>query len=75
MSNEFQKYLQQKSILSQRSCPYTPQQNGMAERKNGHLLDITRYLLLQAFVPSRFRGKALSTTVFWMCLFCSIASI
>lgn len=31
MSHEFQEYLQQKGILSQRSCPNTPQQNGMAE--------------------------------------------
>jgi len=27
MSNDFQSYLQMKGILSQRSCPYTPQQN------------------------------------------------
>ncbi|WJX59082.1 poly(A)-specific ribonuclease [Trifolium repens] len=52
MSNEFQEFLQQKGILSQRSCPNTPQQNGMAERKNRHLLDVTRTLLLQASVPS-----------------------
>jgi len=64
MSNEFQEYLQQKGILSQRSCPYTPQQNGMAARKNRHLLDITRSLLLQAYVPSRFWVEALSTAVF-----------
>jgi len=61
MSNEFQEYLQQKGILSQRSCPYTPQQNGMAERKNRYLHDITRSLLLQASVPSRFWAEALST--------------
>jgi len=64
MSNEFQEYLQQKGILSQRTCPYTPQQNGMAKRKNRHLLDITRSLLLQAYVPSRFWVEALSTAVF-----------
>ena len=29
-----------------RSCPYTPQQNGVAKRKNKHLLDVTRTLLL-----------------------------
>jgi hypothetical protein len=64
MSHEFQEYLQQKGILSQRSCPNTPQQNGMAERKNRHLLDVTRTLLLQASVPSRFWVEALSTAVF-----------
>jgi transposase InsO family protein len=64
MSHEFREFLQQKGILSQRSCPNTPQQNGMAERKNRHLLDVTRTLLLQAFVPSRFWVEAFSTAVF-----------
>ncbi|KAK2354222.1 coiled-coil domain-containing protein [Trifolium repens] len=36
----------------------------MAERKNRHLLDVTRTLLLQASVPSRFWVEALSTAVF-----------
>ena len=60
MSHEFQEFLQQKGILSQRSCPNTPQQNGVAERKNRHLLDVTRTLLLQASVPSKFWVEALS---------------
>jgi len=64
MSHEFQEYLQQKGILSQRSCPNTPQQKGLAEQKNRHLLDVTRSLLLQASVPPRFWVEALSTIVF-----------
>jgi transposase InsO family protein len=54
MSHEFHDFLQQKGIVSHRSCPCTPQQNGVAERKNRHLLDITRTLLLESFVPSKF---------------------
>jgi len=34
MSHDFQSFLQQKDIISQRSCPYTPQHNGVAEHKN-----------------------------------------
>ena len=64
MSHEFHEFLQQKGILSQRSCPNTPQQNGVAERKNRHLLDVTRTLLLQASVPSKFWVEALSTAVY-----------
>ena len=45
MSNEFQFFLQSHGIISQRSCPFTPQQNGVAERKNRHLLDVVRTLL------------------------------
>jgi hypothetical protein len=32
MSNDFQSFLQSNGIISQRSCSYTPQQNGVAER-------------------------------------------
>ena len=64
ISAEFQTYLQQQGIISQRSCPYTPQQNGVAERKNRHLLDVTQALLLQASVPSHFWVEALTTAVY-----------
>ena len=40
MSNESQFFLQIHGIISQCSCPFTPQQNNMAERKNRHLLDV-----------------------------------
>jgi len=63
MSNAFQSFLQNEGILSQRSCPSTPQQNGVAERKNRHLLDVVRTLLLESFVPLRFWCEALSTAV------------
>ncbi|RVW59204.1 Retrovirus-related Pol polyprotein from transposon RE1 [Vitis vinifera] len=63
MSNEFQDFLQSKGIISQRSCPSTPQQNGVAERKNRHLLDVVRTLLLDSSVPPRFWCEALSTAV------------
>ena len=61
MSSDFQKFLQHKGIISQRTCPYTPQQNGVAERKNRHLLDVTRSLLIESSVPTRFWVEALAT--------------
>jgi hypothetical protein len=64
MSHAFQSFLQQKGILSQRSCPCTPQQNGVAKRKNRHLLDVVHTLMLESFMPSRFWVEALSTTVY-----------
>ena len=63
-STEFQKFLQQKGILSQKTCPYTPQQNGLAERKNRHPLDVTRSLLLESSVPPRFWAEALYIAVY-----------
>jgi transposase InsO family protein len=64
ISHKFQALLQQKGIISQRSCPYTPQQNGLAERKNHHLLDMVRTLLLESSVPPKFWVEALSTAVY-----------
>jgi hypothetical protein len=64
MSHEFHDFLHHKGIVSQRSCPYTPQQNGVAERKNRHLLDVVRTLLLESSVPSKFWVEALSTAVY-----------
>ena len=43
--------------------PYTPQQNGAADQKNRHLLDVTRTLLIESSVPPRFLAKGLTTTV------------
>jgi hypothetical protein len=51
-------------ILHQTSCPNTPQQNGVAERKNRHLLEITRSLLIGSNVPSYLWGEALSSAVY-----------
>ncbi|RVW12494.1 Retrovirus-related Pol polyprotein from transposon TNT 1-94 [Vitis vinifera] len=40
LSTEFQAFLASKGIIHQRSCSSTPQQNGVVERKNRHLLDV-----------------------------------
>ena len=64
VSKDFQSFLNNKGILSQRTCPYTPQQNGVAERKNRHFLDVTRTLLLESSVPPRFWPEALTTAVY-----------
>ena len=44
--------------------PITPQQNGVAERKNRHLLEVTRALLLTASVPKSYWGDALLTATY-----------
>lgn len=40
VSKQIQEFLRPKGIFSQHTCPYTPQQNGVAEQKNRHLLDV-----------------------------------
>ena len=42
MSTTFKEFLDHQGIHHQTSCPYTPQQNGVAKQKNRHLLEVTR---------------------------------
>ena len=50
--------------IHQTSCPQTPQQNGVAERKNRHLIETARTLLIGSHVPLRFLGGAVLSTCY-----------
>ena len=54
----------EKGIVDQSSCVDTPQQNGLAERKNKHLLEVTRALLFTNQVPKYLWGEAVLTTTY-----------
>ena len=43
---------------------YTPQQNGVVKRKNRHLVETTRTLLLHYTVPQHFWGDAILTACY-----------
>ena len=64
LSQHFQTFMSSNGILYQTSYPHTPQQNGVAERKNRHLVEITRTLLLHGNVPLRFWGDAVLTACY-----------
>ncbi|KAA0054133.1 Cysteine-rich RLK (RECEPTOR-like protein kinase) 8 [Cucumis melo var. makuwa] len=48
-------------IVHQNLCAYTPQQNGVAERKNRHLLKVACSLMLSTSLPSYLWGDAILT--------------
>jgi len=54
LSHSFKQFMTSHDILHQTSCAYTPQQNGVAERKNRHLIETTRTLLIRGEVPEHF---------------------
>ena len=56
--------MSQHGILHQSSCAHTSKQNGVAERKNHHLIETTRTLLLHYHVPFRFWGNAVLTACY-----------
>ncbi|CAL2267226.1 unnamed protein product [Prunus armeniaca] len=53
-----------KGIVYQSSCVNTPQQNGVAERKHRHLLNVARALLIQAGLPRQFWGDAILASTY-----------
>ncbi|WZY94099.1 hypothetical protein YC2023_066428 [Brassica napus] len=63
-SNAFKSHLAKHGIVQQTSCPYTPQQNGVAERKNRHLMEVARSIMFHMNVPKRFWSDAVQTACY-----------
>ena len=51
VNKEFGVFLSENGILHQTTCPDTPPQNGVAERKNRHILKVARSLMFTMNVP------------------------
>ncbi|CAM8899443.1 unnamed protein product [Rhodiola kirilowii] len=60
-SNKIVQFLASKGCIHQSSCSYTPQQNGVVERKHRHILNVARALRLQGNVPKSFWGDCVMT--------------
>ena len=60
LSTPFSDFLSSHGVLHQSSCAYTPQQNGVVERKNRHLVETTHTLLLH-HTTQCFWGDAILT--------------
>ena len=62
-SNEFNDYCHEHGIKRQFSAARTPQQNGVAERKNRTVLEMARTMLNEAGISDRFWPQAVHTAV------------
>lgn len=60
-SNKFCDLLALGGITHQTFCTNTPEQNGIAERKYRHIVEIVRFLLLSSSISSEFLGEAVLT--------------
>ena len=63
-SSDLQKYLEEHDIIYQTICSNTPQQNGVVERKNRHLLEVVRASLIATKTPISYWGEAITSTVY-----------
>ena len=64
ISTNFKTYLHTKGIVHQMSCPYTPEQNGPAERKHRHIVETAITLLQTAHLPHKFWFHACATSIY-----------
>nr|GEV41301.1 retrotransposon protein, putative, Ty1-copia subclass [Tanacetum cinerariifolium] len=62
MSQEFLDHLKDHGIIAHRTPPYTPQHNGVSERRNRTLLDMVRSMMSQTTLPKSFWDYAFETS-------------
>ena len=55
----FDRFCQEHGIIHQTSAPYTPQQNGIVERKNRTLKEMMNVMLISSGLPQNLWGEAL----------------
>ncbi|KAJ6902219.1 Retrovirus-related Pol polyprotein from transposon TNT 1-94 [Populus alba x Populus x berolinensis] len=63
-ANDFEAYCTQQGIRHQTTPAYTPQLNGVAERKNRTILDMARSLLKAKKLPKQYWAEAVSCAVY-----------
>ncbi|PKU80138.1 Retrovirus-related Pol polyprotein from transposon TNT 1-94 [Dendrobium catenatum] len=64
INNHFKLFCKQQGIIHQYTCPYTPPQNGTAERKHRHIIETVRSILFEANLPQSFWDDALHTAIY-----------
>lgn len=63
-SHHFKQFLIFHGITHRISCPHTPQQNGLAERKHRYILEIGLAMLAQSYLPFSFWVDSFNTTIY-----------
>ena len=58
---EMKNYFREEGIKQQFTVEYTPQQNGVAERKNRTLVEMARCMMLQSGLSPEFWAEAVAT--------------
>ncbi|KAJ0845734.1 putative RNA-directed DNA polymerase [Helianthus annuus] len=64
VNTSMKQFFKTKGLIHQTSCAHTPEQNGVSERKNRIILEMTRALLIESQVPKSFWPEAVATSVY-----------
>ena len=64
VNKEVESYLASKGIIHQKSCPYTPQQNGRIERENRTIVEAARTILHSKNLEKKLWAEAINTVNF-----------
>lgn len=63
-STEFNSFCEDHRIRRQLTAPYSPQQNGLVERRNQTVVAMARCLLKSQNLPGKFWGEAVATSIY-----------
>ncbi|KAE8721174.1 hypothetical protein F3Y22_tig00016637pilonHSYRG00095 [Hibiscus syriacus] len=63
-STAFMEYCEEQGIRRFLTAPYSPQQNGVAERKNRTILDMVRSMLKSKKMPKEFWAEAVQCAIY-----------
>ncbi|MCH81752.1 copia-type polyprotein, partial [Trifolium medium] len=63
-SHEFKDYCEENGIKRQLTAAYTPQQNGIAERKNRTIMEMVRSMLAGKDMPKMFWPEAVNWSIY-----------
>lgn len=61
VNHHMKKFLADKGIQHKISCPYTPEQNGLAERKHRHCVELDLSMMFHSHLPLHLWVEAFST--------------
>lgn len=64
LSNEFKSYLNEEGIEHEVTAPYTPEQNGRAERDNRTIVESARSMLHKSCAPKYLWAEAVNTAIY-----------
>ena len=62
--DKFDKFCEQAGIQHQLTVTYSPQQNGVSERKNRTVMEMARCLIFEKKLPKEFWAEAVNTSVY-----------